>query len=108
LVMVMGIISVDKVQPGMVLAEKVLTAKNMMLLPEGVTITEGHMMTFRTWGIIEVNVVGEGDDDGDDALSEEEKAALEEEVRILFKHNNLSGEFTSKLFEIASTTVGSL
>lgn len=103
----MGIISVDKVKPGMVLAEKVLTAKNMMLLPEGVTITEGHMMTFRTWGIVEVNVLGEGDDEGDEVLSEEDRAALEEEVRMLFKHNKLNGEFTSKLFEIASTTAGS-
>lgn len=103
----MGIISVDNVEPGMVLAEKVLTPKNMMLLPEGVTITEGHMVTFRTWGISEVNVVGEGDSGGESELSEEEKEALAKEVTELFKHNDLSGEFTSKLFEIACTTVGS-
>ena len=104
--MVMGIISVDKVEPGMVLAEKVLTPKNMMLLPEGVTITEGHMMTFRTWGITEVNVVGSGDDDGESELSEEELEAITEEVRYIFKHNNLEDEFASKLFEIACRTAG--
>lgn len=103
----MGIISVDSVEPGMVLAEKVLTPKNMMLLPEGVTITEGHMVTFRTWGIAEVNVVGEGDSDGPNELTEEEKSALEIEVREIFKHNDLSGEFTGKLFDIACSTAGS-
>ena len=102
----MGKISVDKVEPGMVLAEKVLTPKNMMLLPEGVTITEGHMLTFRTWGISEVNVVGEGDSNGHTELTEEEQEALEQEVREIFKHNDLSGEFTAKLFEIACTSSG--
>ena len=103
----MGIISVDKVEPGMVLAEKVLTPKNMMLLPEGVTISEGHMLTFRTWGITEVNVVGAEGAEGENELSDEEREALEKEVREIFKHNNLSGEFTAKLFEIACSTAGS-
>lgn len=103
----MGIISVDNVEPGMVLAEKVLTPKNMMLLPEGVTITEGHMVTFRTWGITEVNVSGEGDGDGDNELSEEEKEALEKEVLEIFKHNDLNGVFTAELFGIACSSVGS-
>lgn len=103
----MGIISVDKVEPGMVLAEKVLTPKNMMLLPEGVTITEGHMVTFRTWGITEVNIVGAGDSEGGSELSEEEREALEKEVKEIFKHNDLSGEFTAKLFKLACSTAGS-
>ena len=103
----MGIISVEKVEPGMVLAEKVLTPKNMMLLPEGVTITEGHMVTFRTWGITEVNVIGADGVDGESELSDEEREALEKEVREIFKHNDLSGPFTKKLFNIACTTAGS-
>lgn len=104
----MGIINVDNVKPGMVLAAKVLTAKNMLLLPEGVTITAGHMMTFRTWGITEVNVVGAGDDnEPSTALSEEELDAIKKDVQHIFKHNDLKGKFTAKLFDIACSTAGS-
>lgn len=102
----MGIISVDNVKPGMVLAEKVLTPKNMMLLPEGVTITEGHMVTFKTWGITEVNIVGEGADDEGSAMTEEERETLEKEVRYIFKHNNIEKGFSQALFEIACRTQG--
>lgn len=102
----MGIISVDSVKPGMVLAEKVLTPKNMMLLPEGVTITEGHMVTFKTWGITEVNIVGEGADEEGSVMTEEEREALEKEVRHIFKHNNIEKGFSQALFAIACRTQG--
>lgn len=102
----MGIISVDSVKPGMVLAEKVLTPKNMMLLPEGVTITEGHMVTFKTWGITEVNIVGEGADEEGAVMTEEEREALEKEVRHIFKHNNTEKGFAQALFAIACRTQG--
>ena len=97
----MGLINVDKIEPGMVLADKVLTSKRMMLLPEGTTLTEGHLMTFKTWGITEVNVVGENDSGAAEELSPEEKEALREEIDKIFKFNNLSGPFTKKLHELA-------
>ncbi len=46
----MGTISVEKVKPGMVLADKVMTPKKMMLLPEGAELTVAHLITFQTWG----------------------------------------------------------
>lgn len=98
----MGIISVDKVSPGMVLADKVITSKRMMLLPAGVTITEGHLGTFKTWGITEVNIVGEAEE-GDEVseLTEEELEALKAEIGKIFKFNKLEAPFTKALFNIA-------
>ena len=102
----MGIISVDKLSPGMVLAEKVLTSKRMLLLPEGTVITEGHLITFQTWGITEVNIVGEDQDNADDNLSDEEREALKEEISKIFKFNNLEGKFTKKMFALACEHAG--
>ncbi|MCH2206960.1 MAG: hypothetical protein MK132_13970 [Lentisphaerales bacterium] len=99
--MLMGLINVEKVKPGMVLAEKVMTPKKMMLLPEGIELTAAHLITFQTWGVTEVNIVGEaGVDEGSD-MTPEEKEALEKELKIIFKHNDISKPLTKKLFELA-------
>lgn len=97
----MGIISVEKVEPGMVLAEKVMTPKRMMLLPEGVELTAAHLITFQTWGITEVNIVGEDGGDADNEMSEEERAAAEEELRFIFKHNDLTKTLAKNIFDLA-------
>ncbi|MCM8533960.1 MAG: hypothetical protein NE330_22555 [Lentisphaeraceae bacterium] len=102
----MGLISVDQVKAGMVLAEKVVTSKRMMLLPEGVTITEAHLMTFTTWGITEVNIEGESGVDEAGDMTEEERAALEAELKLIFKHNDLSQPIARKLFELAALYPG--
>ncbi|NQZ58037.1 MAG: hypothetical protein HRT88_11315 [Lentisphaeraceae bacterium] len=102
----MGIISIDNVIPGMVLAEKVITSKNMMLLPEGRTLNENHLVTFKTWGITSVNIIGENDTEEAAAMSPEELKALSEEVTALFKHNKLTGRFTKSLLTLASKFPG--
>lgn len=97
----MGVISVEKVEPGMVLAEKVMTPKRMMLLPEGVELTAAHLITFQTWGITEVNIVGEDGKDAGNEMSEEERAAAEEELRFIFKHNDLTKSLAKNIFDLA-------
>ena len=97
----MGIISVDNIEPGMVLAEKVLTSKRMMLLPEGTILSEGHLLTFKTWGISEVNIAGEDNDEDGAGLSPEEKEALREEISLIFKFNQNNGVFSKELFQLA-------
>ena len=96
-----GIISVDKVEAGMVLAEKVLTPKRMMLLPAGVTLTPAHLITFQTWGVTDVNIEGEGGGHENGEMTAEEQDALKAELAVIFKHNDLSQPLASKLFELA-------
>jgi hypothetical protein len=97
----MGIISVDNIESGMILADKVYTSKRMMLLPEGVTLTDAHLVTFKTWGITEVNV--EGDTGGGESgeLSPEELEELQKELSFIFKHNDLTTPLIKKIFELA-------
>ncbi len=100
----MGIISVEAVKPGMVLAEKVMTSKGMMLLPEGTSLTDAHMLTFKTWGISQVNVVGAAGETNSNYLSPEEKELIFKEVSFIFKHNNIQSGFAKELFELACRT----
>jgi hypothetical protein len=97
----MGLINVDKIEPGMVLSEKVLTSKRMMLLPEGTVLTAGHLVTFKTWGVSEVNIVGGDDSSAAEEMTPEERDALKRKVNEIFKYNNLNGKFTKKLHELA-------
>lgn len=99
--MLMGTISVEKVKPGMVLADKVMTPKKMMLLPEGAELTVAHLITFQTWGITEVNIVGESGADEGAEMTPEEREALRNELKVIFKHNDISKPLTQKLFELA-------
>ena len=103
----MGLISVDKVTPGMVLADKVITSKSMVLLPAGATLTEKHLITFKTWGISEVNISGQGENQVEDiTLSPEELKALKEKIAEIFIFNNTSKQFTRALFDIACNYPG--
>ena len=72
-----------------------------MLLPEGTVLTEGHLLTFKTWGITEVNIAGEDSNEGDAGLSPEEKEALKAEITEIFKFNMNKGVFSKNLFGLA-------
>lgn len=60
----MPTMTIDALEPGMVLAEDLTTAEGRMLLPRGAMLTEAHIRTCRVWGISEAIVHGE-DDEGD-------------------------------------------
>jgi hypothetical protein len=102
----MGIISVENVKAGMILADKVLTPKRMMLLPAGIELTPAHLITFKTWGVTEVNVQGEAGGGDDGGMTPEEKEALNKELCEIFKFNNLEKPFVAKLFAYAFEQAG--
>ena len=102
----MGLIDVEDVEPGMVLADDVVSNRQMMLLPAGSTINENHLVTFMTWGITQVCVVGESTENDDNTMTEEERQELIREVTEIFKFNNVKGTFTNELFKIACSTRG--
>ncbi|MEF2229790.1 MAG: HDOD domain-containing protein [Pseudodesulfovibrio sp.] len=59
----MPILTLDDIQPGMVLAEDLATFDGRMLLPRGAVITEAHLRTCRVWGIAEASIQGDEDED---------------------------------------------
>ena len=51
-------ISIAVVKPGAVLARPVVTPKGVLMAPEGIELTEMHLATFMTSGIVEIDIIG--------------------------------------------------
>ncbi|MBI9081154.1 MAG: HDOD domain-containing protein [Pseudodesulfovibrio sp.] len=58
----MAKLTIDKIEPGMILAEDLTTSEGRMLLPKGAMITETHIRTCRVWGITEASIHGDEED----------------------------------------------
>lgn len=59
----MGLISVNDIQPGMVLAGEVKDRNGRVLLAAGQEISERHIKIFKTWGVTEANIQGASQED---------------------------------------------
>jgi HD-like signal output (HDOD) protein len=57
----MGIVRIDDLVAGMVLAGDLTGSGGRMLLPEGVELQETHLKTLKAWGVTEVDVVTDGE-----------------------------------------------
>ncbi|CAH2030363.1 hypothetical protein [Trichlorobacter ammonificans] len=55
----MALVAVDNLEVGMVLAADVLDRNGRMLLGAGAELNRKHLVIFRTWGIAEVQIVGD-------------------------------------------------
>ena len=78
----------DEVQPGMKIARKVENEGGMVLLPEGIELTEGHIGRLKKWGIKEVYIEGEDGGGGNEivedlAISDEFLSRLEHKFELV-------------------------
>lgn len=55
----MPTIALADVQAGTVLAGPVYSARGLLLAPAGTVITEAHLATFASWGVVEADVVAD-------------------------------------------------
>lgn len=55
----MGLVNIDCVQPGMVLASDLSTPEGRFLLPKGAVLEEKAIKTCKAWGVRQANVVGQ-------------------------------------------------
>lgn len=85
----MGLIHLDAVQPGMVLAADVIAAPDRLLLGAGLALTDKHLRILRLWGISEVEVAGDaeggGGADGDGEMDPARVDAIRRHVDELFR-----------------------
>lgn len=88
----MGMVPLDNLAIGMVLAVDVRDRTGRMLLGAGAPLTDKHLMIFRTWGVAEADIEGVDDGDATPPLPHEVDpaalAAAEEALRPLFRHAN--------------------
>lgn len=86
----MGMVAVDNLEVGMVLASPVQDRNGRMLLGEGAELTQKHLVVMRTWGITEVDIAGidqaEAVSPLPDQVDPDAVAAAEQSLLPLFKH----------------------
>ncbi len=101
----MGVLSLEAINPGMVLAGDVKDRNGRVLLSAGSEITERHLRIFKMWGILTVQVHGEEKEESPLPMTSapdlEEIQRVEREVAELFCHHDLSHPFIKELFRLA-------
>ncbi len=92
---------ITQLQAGMTVTEKVMTPRQMMLLPAGVVLSETHLATFRTWGIRDVMVDAEDPNASAQPADATLDSAHEEKIRQRFAHVDISQPLSAGLLAAA-------
>jgi len=84
----MGILNVNDITVGMVLAKAAMNKNGTVILGPGSTLTDKHITSFKTWGVTEVDIQGIDSDqllkEAMDALSSDVVESIEKELGELF------------------------
>ncbi len=84
----MGILNINDLKAGMVLAQAAKNKNGTVILGEGSALTERHINSFKTWGVTEVDIKGIDSDqvvkEAMDALSNDVVESIERELDALF------------------------
>ncbi|MDD2365937.1 MAG: hypothetical protein PHN84_07200 [Desulfuromonadaceae bacterium] len=102
----MGKVAIDNIETGMVLAADVHDRSGRMLLGAGAELTQKHLVIFRTWGVLEADIVGEGNDESSDAIPADvdpaELLAAEQSLEPLFCHTTRDHPVMLELMKLAA------
>jgi hypothetical protein len=102
----MGVLNLDTVEPGMVLAADVKDRTGRVLLAAGVTITEKHLRIFKMWGVTEADVRGvvhaEVVARATASLDPESVRSAEEVTALRFRHTPADHPAVKELFRLAT------
>jgi hypothetical protein len=100
-----GIVALDNLETGMVLAAEVHDRSGRLLLGAGTELNQKHLVIFRTWGVAEVNIAGADDSDGHAVLpsdvSQEELERAEKMLEPLFRLAGTENPVMKEIFNIA-------
>ncbi len=102
----MGLVQIDNIEVGMVLASDVKDRNGRMLLGAGAELTQKHLVVFRTWGIVEVDIAGIDYAQEESSVPAEMDpaavAAAEEELRPRFLHSGTEHPALKELLTLAA------
>ena len=99
----MGLIAVDQLKQGMILADDVVDINSRLLLKKGGTVESKHIRMFKMWGVGEVYVEGKVEADADNG-SGCDRAQFEEVARQTserFRFNDLNHPVIKQLFALS-------
>lgn len=100
----MGLVGIDNLSDGMLLARDIHDRQGRLLLTEGTELTRRHIRMFMTWGISQVDI-RDSDAQADQPVDTEnvDPALLqqtEKSLAKLFSHNDLSHPAIAELFRL--------
>ena len=103
----MGKVAIENIETGMVLASDVHDRSGRMLLGAGAELTQKHLVIFRTWGVVEADIAGQGSEEAVDQAQPAdvdplELAAVEQELALLFRHANRAHPAIVELMRLAA------
>lgn len=102
----MGLVSIDNLEIGMVLAGDVMDRNGRMLMGAGAELTQKHIVIFRTWGIFEVDIAGiDYEEEASPLPAEVDPAAVaaaEDSLLPLFHHSGTEHPAIRELLRIAA------
>jgi len=99
----MGIIHINNLQRGMVLADEVRDVSGRLLLAKGKTIQADHLRIFKIWGVTDVNI--RGNHGLTDAvipdLDLEQMERIKENTLPVFSHTDLEHPAIKEIFRLS-------
>ena len=99
----MGMIHINKLEPGMVLADEVRDLRGRLLFGKGKTVQPEHFRIFKIWGITELNISGNnGNKEGAKPnLDQEQIAKIKDSTLQEFCHNDLNHPAIEEIFRLS-------
>jgi hypothetical protein len=101
-----GKVAIENIETGMVLASDVHDRSGRMLLGAGSELTQKHLVIFRTWGVLDADIVGLGSNDAADTIPADvdplDLAAAEQEIAPLFRNTNRNHPAVLELMKLAA------
>ena len=97
-------LTLEQLTPGLTLGKPVYNLNGVLLLRAGEVLTAKHLQIFKTWGVREVDVVGEeGTDVAPDApVPPELAAAVEKEIARRFRRTDAADPILTELRRLAT------
>lgn len=99
----MGIVHIDSVKQGMVLSEDVKDISSRLLLSKGQPIHQKHIRIFKIWGVTEIEVNTESEDDApaDPNKPVADNTVITQQTNAVFRNVDRDTPLVSELIRIA-------
>jgi hypothetical protein len=100
----MSLVALEDLELGMVLAADVFDKSGRLLLGEGAELGAKHLFIFRTWGVVEADIVGATaavTSDIPDTATGEKTDRAKSRLLPLYRHTDLEHPAISELLRLA-------
>jgi HD-like signal output (HDOD) protein len=99
----MGMIHINELKPGMVLADEVRDFSGRLLLGKGKPVQPDHFRVFKIWGVTEVNIRGNNGDQEESKLNldPEQIEKIKKSALQVFSHTDLEHPAIKEIFRLS-------